>query len=101
MKLEVRSHRNGATVRARVRPGAPRTGVVGERAGALRVALAAPPEKGRANRELLRFLAKALRLPRAGLELVGGERSRDKVVLCRGLGPDELRDRLAGLVEPD
>ncbi len=81
-----------------VRPGASRTKVLGERDGALRLAVVAPPEKGKANKVALRFLAKALNLSRARLELVGGETSRNKVVLCRQLRPEELRARLAGLM---
>ncbi|MHC4914143.1 MAG: DUF167 domain-containing protein [Planctomycetota bacterium] len=81
-----------------VRPGAQRTAVAGRHAGALKLAVAAPPEGGRANREALRFLARALKLPRADLGLLSGEASRAKVVLCRGLAPGELRARLEGLI---
>jgi uncharacterized protein YggU (UPF0235/DUF167 family) len=81
-----------------VRPGAGRTAVLGERAGALRLAVAAPPEKGKANKVALRFLARALNLSRAGLELASGETSRRKVILCRGTSAEELEVRLAGLI---
>lgn len=101
MSLEIRAHRDGATLRLAVRPGAQRTAVSGEHDGALKLAAAAPAEKGKANREALRFLAGELRLRRAQLELIGGEHSRAKVLLCRGLRPEELRARLAGLVRPE
>lgn len=64
---------------------------------ALAVRLAAPPEKGRANRALLDFLAGALDLRRSDLELVAGPQSRDKIIRVRGLAPAELQRRLAGL----
>ena len=98
MSLDVRAHKLGASFRLTVRPGAQRTGVTGEHAGALRLAVAAPPEKGKANKVALRFLAKALNLSRTGLELAAGETSRDKVILCRGVSAGELEARLAGLV---
>lgn len=43
-----------------------------------------PPEDGRANDALLRFLAKAWRCPRNDVELVQGAANRHKVVFRRG-----------------
>ena len=67
-----------------VQPGATRTevaGAYGEGAQArLRVRLAAPPVDGKANAELLRFLAAAFGVPRSRVTLVHGERSRQKTV---------------------
>jgi len=93
VKLEVRAHKLGASLRLAVRPGAPKTRALGARGGALKLAVAAPPEKGKANREALRYLAGALELPGRSLELLSGETSREKVVLCRGLAAGELRVR--------
>lgn len=67
----------------RVQPGASRTGAVGPTGvdGAeLKVRLASPPVDGRANDELIKWLAKSLRVPRSAVELVRGQSSRSKVV---------------------
>ena len=64
-------------------PGASRTGEAGPTGpdGAeLKVRLASPPVDGRANDELVRWLAKALGVPRSAVLLVRGERSRSKVL---------------------
>jgi len=67
-----------------VQPGAKRTdvaGVHGEGAEArLKVRLAAPPVDGKANAELLRFLADAFGVPLRHVALLHGEASRQKVV---------------------
>jgi uncharacterized protein (TIGR00251 family) len=63
-----------------VQPGAKRTEVVGPHGDALRIRLAAPPVEGKANAELLRFLAEAFGVPRARVTLVRGEASRRKTV---------------------
>lgn len=97
--LEVRAHRLGATLRVHARPGAARTAPAGVHAGALRLAVAAPPEKGKANREILRYLARVLAVPKADLELLAGELARDKVVLCRGLSAETLAARAGRLVD--
>lgn len=97
MPLEIRAHKLGATLRLAVRPGAGRTAALGERAGALRLAVAAPAEKGRANREALGWLAGALDLPKADLEILSGALGRDKVILCRRLDAAALRAKMDGL----
>jgi len=67
--------------RVKVIPGAPRTEVKGEMAdGTLKIAVAAPPEKGKANRALIEFLAEELGAPRSGVVIVSGAASRIKLV---------------------
>jgi len=63
-----------------VQPGASRTEVAGTHGDALKVRLTAPPVDGKANAELLRFLAEAFGVPRRNVTLVRGETSRAKVV---------------------
>jgi len=63
-----------------VQPGASRSGFAGRHGERLKVRLAAPPLEGRANRELLKFLAAELGLPRSRLELVAGAHGRGKTV---------------------
>ena len=63
-----------------VQPGAKRTEVAGTHGDALKVRLAAPPVDGKANAELLRFLADAFGVPLRHATLVRGETSRQKVV---------------------
>ena len=72
---------SGAIVLAlHVQPGAKRTGAAGEHGGALRIRLAAPPVDGRANAELVRFLADAFGVPQRQVTIVRGETSRQKTV---------------------
>lgn len=47
----------------------------------LKVRIAAPPEKGKANRALIKFLAKFLDLTQAQVVIVSGETSRHKKIL--------------------
>lgn len=68
----------GCELWVQVVPNAGRTAVAGLHDGALRVRLAAPPIEGRANAELLQWLARALGLPRRAVTLAGGDLSRRK-----------------------
>jgi len=89
----------GYILRLTVVPGAQRTQVVGLYGDRLKLRLAAPPEKGAANRELIDFLARSLNLPKSSLKLTLGAQSRSKVVAVYDLSPD-LRYRLSSLVPP-
>jgi hypothetical protein len=61
-------------------PGAKRTEVVGLHDGALRLRLAAPPVDGKANDEIVAWLAQSLGLPRRGVQLLRGPTSRRKQI---------------------
>jgi uncharacterized protein (TIGR00251 family) len=98
--IAVTDHAEGCVLPVRAQPGARKTGVLGERAGALRVAVTAPPQDGRANKALVEALAEALGLKRSQVELLGGQTSRDKRYLIRGLKRSDLEDRLASLLQP-
>lgn len=79
----------GTLLRVRVSPGARGNEVGGAYGRSLRLRVAAPPEGGRANAELERFLAGLLGLPRSGVAVVRGLSGRDKTVLIAGIGPRE------------
>ena len=69
-----------------VQPRAAHTGFAGWRAERARIRLAAPPLDGRANAALLTFLADEFAVPRSRVELLKGERSREKSVRIRTPG---------------
>jgi uncharacterized protein len=52
--------------------------------GTLKVRVAAPPEKGRANEELVRFLAREFGVAAAGVEIIAGAASTRKTVRLSG-----------------
>ncbi len=86
----------GFLLKLHVVPGARRTAVVGLHGDRLKIKVAAPPEKGRANEELLDFLARRLEVPRQAVHLTSGAAGRSKVVSVHSLSP-ELRSRLLAL----
>ncbi len=79
---------------ARVQPKAKREGIELGADGTVLLRVAAPPEKGKANRACIELLARALRVPRGAVTLVRGERSRDKAFAIEGLTPEEAIERL-------
>ena len=73
-----------------VQPGAAHTAVDGEHGDALKLRLAEAPVEGKANAELVRWLARAFGVPRRNVQLLRGETSRAKVVriVAPSLRPD-------------
>lgn len=57
------------------------TGLLGE--DTLKIRISAAPEKGKANKELVEFLSKVLRIPRSRIEIVSGHTSPKKVIEIR------------------
>ncbi len=86
-------------LRLRVSPGAPRSSVVGRHGDAWKVRVAAAPERGRANDELVSLLSERLHLPRPDVRVVSGLAARDKVVELDGITVEEAERRLAAAGE--
>jgi uncharacterized protein (TIGR00251 family) len=90
MSVRIQPHAEGATLAVRAQPGAKKAGVKGERAGALVVAVTAPPEDGRANDALVEVLKDWLGVKRSQVELIAGKTNRNKVILVRGVKAEAL-----------
>lgn len=83
-------------LRVKVLPNAGRNQLGGLRGEELLVRLQAQPRKGEANRELLRFLAKSLLVPRGSIRIVTGESSGHKLLRL----PAASRERLEPFLHP-
>lgn len=98
MDVHVRDVEGGAVMKVRAAPSSSRERIVGAHGDALKVAVSAPPEKGKANERLLAVIAECLGLPARRLTLVSGMTSRDKVVRVEGLDAEGLRGLLRRVV---
>jgi uncharacterized protein (TIGR00251 family) len=96
--IDLSVHENGTVVPVLAQPGARRSAILGERAGSLRVAVTAAPEKGKANAAIAALLAEGLGCRSSRIALISGETSRQKRYLIEGLTTDELRQRLAAVL---
>jgi len=88
--IEVTSHPQGCILPVKAQPGARKNGIIGEHAGALKVAVTAPPEDGRANKALIETLARAIGIKRSHIELLAGPTRREKRFLIRGMQSSAL-----------
>ncbi len=77
----------GTLLRVRLTPKSSREGVDGVAEGRLMVRVTPPPAEGRANRALVKLLARELDVPPSRIEVVKGGGSRLKAVLVKGWAP--------------
>ena len=73
------------TLRIKVIPRSSKSEIAGQMAdGTLKVKIAAPPEKGKANEALCAFLARHYGVPRAAVTIVSGHAAALKLVRVQG-----------------
>lgn len=89
---------DGVLLRVHVSPGAGETQAVGRHGDALKLRVAAIPEKGRANDAVIAYLADAFELKKGDIELKSGQTSRRKVLLIQGHDADTVERRIAVLI---
>ena len=88
--------KSGTLLRLHVHPGAKSTEIAGLHGDRLKVRLAAPPVKGKANRELCTYISSRLNIPRSAVTLARGATGRQKELLVDALTPAAVKSRLGG-----
>lgn len=83
-----------ARLHVKVVPGASQTEVSGWLGDALKIRVAAQPEKGKANAAVVLVLAKSLGLLEKNISVLSGKTSQHKVVEIQGLSDDQIKHML-------
>lgn len=90
----LRRSATGVTIELRAQPRARRTALECTGQGALKVAVTAPAENGKANKAVVELLAAEWRLPKSVFEVTRGVTARDKTVSISG-EPARLAGQIA------
>jgi uncharacterized protein (TIGR00251 family) len=90
--LNLETKQGAVLMGVKVVPGASRTKVVGVLDGRLKVTVAAPPEKGKANTALTALLARRLGLSRRDVSIESGHGSPLKTVRLANIDADAVRE---------
>jgi len=99
-ELAIHEDSHGVVFTAKIVPGSSRTAVAGVLDDMVKIRVAAPPEKGKANQCLVAFLAKLLGVRRSDVEIVSGQTRPVKQVQVAAISAAELLEKL-GLGERD
>ena len=84
----------GVVVNVRAAPRSSRAGLDGVVGDALKVRVRSAPVDGKANKELIEVLADAFGLPKSSVVFKGGETSKTKRLLLRGVAKEAILSRL-------
>ncbi len=85
----------GVQFEIKVVPGASRTKIAGVLGSALKLAIAAPPEGGKANSAVGQLLADVLGVKRSAVQIVRGTTQPHKRVAVLGVSVEHVRRQLA------
>ena len=96
--IDIRERDGDSILSVRVSPKASRTGVTGTHAGALKIAVTAPAEKGRANAAVVATLAKVLGVAKGQIAIEGSQTSRTKRICISGVAAGDVSRRIERLL---
>jgi uncharacterized protein (TIGR00251 family) len=94
IKKALMDSKNKTVIRIQVNPGVARNEVTGIYGGLFKLGIAAPPVKGRANKELISYLSNLLRIKRDDIEIISGQKTRIKTIAVSGLDKEVIIDKL-------
>ncbi len=94
MKPYLKAHPDGTLLAVKVIPRASRNEVGNAIGSELKIKVTAPPVDSAANRAVIEFLAETTGCAKSAMSLLRGETARHKILLVRGLTPEELERRL-------
>ena len=92
--LTVEEIDNAVVFKVKVVPGSRQTCICGLLGGMVKIKVSAAPEKGKANKCLLDFLAKQLGVKKNAISIISGKTSAVKDIQVIGISAEQLLNRL-------
>jgi uncharacterized protein (TIGR00251 family) len=88
--VKIREMEDGIVVSVKVQPNSSKDRVVGKYADQIKVAVTVAPEKGKANKAVIKLFAKSLGIKNSDIQIISGETSRDKELFIRNITEEDL-----------
>jgi len=92
--LTIENIEGGVIFSTKIVPGSSRTSISGIFNGMLKIKISAQPEKGKANRCLLEFLAKQFGVKKNAISIISGQTNPIKQIQVSGISADTLLKKL-------
>jgi len=96
--LDFRQVDGGIVLGVKVVPGSSRTELVGEYNGMLKIKLSAAPEKGKANKCLIEYMAKLLSVRKTSISIISGATTSVKQLQILDVEPERVLNSLNKLI---
>lgn len=94
MEPQIQEASNGVRFAVNVRPRSRENRLLVEADGTITIHVIAPPIEGKANRELVRWLAKRLRTKTSQVRIVAGVRSNTKIIEIANMNKVEVSRKI-------
>jgi uncharacterized protein (TIGR00251 family) len=82
----------------KVTPNTGRNEITGWRDDVLQVKIAAAPEKGKANRELIDFLGRVLGVKKSDIAIIQGQTGRNKSLEIQGISREDITNKIQRII---
>ena len=93
-ELECHESEHSVRLSIRVKPNSQKTELILEPDGTLIMRVTTPPTRGKANKEMVKWLAKKIGKPSSQVKLIYGLHSRTKIVEILNIGQGEVMKNL-------
>lgn len=80
----IQNKSNGVTLTLTIQANAHKSEIVGLYNDTLKIKIKAPPVDGKANKEIISFLSEKLGITQKNIEILKGDKNKNKIVLLMG-----------------
>lgn len=80
----IQNKNNGVTLTLTIQANAHKSEIVGLYNDTLKIKIKAPPVDGKANKEIISFLSETLNIAQKNIEILKGDKNKNKIVLLMG-----------------
>lgn len=80
---------NSLIIKLRISPNASKNEII-NKDGEIKVKVTAQPIENKANKALIEFLSKSLKIAKSNIEIVKGETSKEKTLLFKNISSDKM-----------
>ncbi len=88
--IKIREVEDGIVVSVKVQPNSSKDLMAGKYADQIKISVTVAPEKGKANKAVIKLFAKWLGIKSSDIQIISGETSRDKELFIRNITEEDL-----------
>ena len=89
---------NDIVIKVKIVPGSSKDKIIGIYNNALKIAIAAPPVEGKANKKCIAYLAKYFEIAKSKIEIISGQTSKNKLIKIYDISQKDCLDKIGKIV---
>ncbi len=99
--IDIQERKDGISFTVHVLPRSSKCSLAGIQDGAIKLKLTSPPVDGRANEECIEFLSDLLGVKKGQMDIISGQKSRNKIIRIEGITRADLEAHLFVLLQAE